>query len=704
MASVGLARAPELSAADYVRILRRHRWPTLLSTVAGALVASVYVQTLPVSYRSDAAIELDWGIPKAHLMENVDAVTRVVATYLESPDFLRKVVVALDRAESETDAAVIGAVEDLTRRLVVEPDLRFQIVRLSLSAPEKEGLVDEMRTICRLAIETYGESLKTRESGKIQYLSRRIDEERERINAVNRKIEEVSAFEKAFADYQGMRQREIELELEIGRAYQASIAARERAGLAGPRWGEEEPWIHPPLPLLENRVREGENQLLEYFFRGFTSKHPAVTLSEERTESVRRLLILELQRELSHVASQRAAFETSLRAHRGIPFDPAQRRAHVQDLETERSTLTNVYNELNAERERLRVEMRGEVPTLHLIEPPGPLPEPVRRAGRIYVSAGTTIGLLIGVSLAFLLESLRSSITRIEEIEATLGLPVIGVIRYVSIIARAPRRRELAGEEKRKYKDLYEYMAEKGDLPGGEARPPAQVLPVSDAVVMVSHARGAEADGYRYLRTHLEFAGFGRGKKTLLITSTGPQEGKSTTTANLACAFAQSGRRTLILDCNLRRSTLGILFNVPRKPGLSDVLKEGGDWRAHVREIGAVPGLSLLPAGTRPPYPTELLGFPLMRTIIAEAAAAYDMVLLDCPPTLPVPDAAILTAHCDGTALVVFHGKVPGESLMRAKEHLERTKGNLVGIILNNVMPESELGTHYYYYGYGYGH
>ena len=209
------------------------------------------------------------------------------------------------------------------------------------------------------------------------------------------------------------------------------------------------------------------------------------------------------------------------------------------------------------------------------------------------------------------------------------------------------------------------------------------------------------AEAYRVLRTNLNFAALDRPFQTLLVTSPGPEEGKSTTIANLAVVLAQSGVPTLLVDCDLRKPMVHKIFQLDNGRGLTNLLVDREASPAgYVRET-AVPGLSVLTSGPLPPNPTELLSSRRMAELIEELKKAYRMILFDSPPVVAVADAAILAAKVDGVLLVVRSHKSRNDMALEAKNLLDKASANILGVVVNGLPPRGESYYYYYYYYYG---
>jgi non-specific protein-tyrosine kinase len=214
-------------------------------------------------------------------------------------------------------------------------------------------------------------------------------------------------------------------------------------------------------------------------------------------------------------------------------------------------------------------------------------------------------------------------------------------------------------------------------------------------LVTVDHPRSPVSEAYRTLRTNIQFYGLDQPIRTLLITSASPQEGKSTTLANLAVTFAEGGHDVLAVDCDLRRPSLHSIFDLPNETGLTTALRDEEALNDVIRQ-SAVPNLKIITSGPLPPNPAELLGSQRMDRVIAALRERAEITLFDAPPTIAVTDAAILGAKMDGVILVVSAGKTKRDHALRAKRLLEKVNAKVLGIVLNNVKLDTTL---YQYYG-----
>jgi protein-tyrosine kinase len=222
-----------------------------------------------------------------------------------------------------------------------------------------------------------------------------------------------------------------------------------------------------------------------------------------------------------------------------------------------------------------------------------------------------------------------------------------------------------------------------------------QIQALNRSLITLTNPKSPISEQYRTIRTNIQFSTVDRPIRSILVTSAGPAEGKSTTSANLAVVFAQQGKKVLFIDADLRRSTMHYTFRLDNHVGLTNVLTKQVSLEKAVQSTEQE-NLDVLTSGPIPPNPAELLGSSSMKELLEQAYTQYDLVLFDTPPVLAVTDAQILANLCDGIVLVVSSGKTEIEAAQKAKEALANAKGKLLGVVLNNKkMKESQ---YYYYY------
>ncbi|MFC7381512.1 tyrosine-protein kinase domain-containing protein [Sphaerisporangium rhizosphaerae] len=281
---------------------------------------------------------------------------------------------------------------------------------------------------------------------------------------------------------------------------------------------------------------------------------------------------------------------------------------------------------------------------------------PVTPRPLVNLGLALLIGLLVAFSTLVLRDRLDTTVKSSEALQESAGSSVLGVIGYEKDARHHP-------------------------------------------LIVRENGRSTRSEAFRSLRTNLQFIGVDRRPKSLVVTSCLPNEGKSSTSANLAITLAQAGWRVILVEGDLRSPRIPHYLGIEGSAGLTDVLIDKAALKDVIQPWGPS-GLSVLPGGQIPPNPSELLGSNGMRAVLAELVADYDLVIVDAPPLLPITDAAALAAVCDGTLLLARYGKTRREHIARAVETLASVNARLVGTVLN-FAPGRRGG--YYGYGYGYG-
>lgn len=313
--------------------------------------------------------------------------------------------------------------------------------------------------------------------------------------------------------------------------------------------------------------------------------------------------------------------------------------------------LRNAQARLVQSLEDLRLTQAKQLETVVIDEYARPPERPIRPRVLTNTILATIAGLMLAVGVAFLMEYLDDTVKDPEEVEYATGLGTLGVLEQL-----------------------------KTDLP-------------NEALVVAREPRSPAAEAYRQVRTNIQFVNLDKKSKTLLITSAQPNEGKTTVAANLAIALAQSGRKVILVDCDMRRPTLHTLLEVDGNRGLCDMIIRGRNDTAYLSGT-LVPNLRLLPAGRIPPNPAELLGSERMKNVIDWLQDQADIVVFDSPPVLAVTDAVILSQVTDLTLFVVSAASTRYPSFIEALERIAAVDAPIAGVVLNKVDPQRD-GSYY---------
>ncbi len=365
-----------------------------------------------------------------------------------------------------------------------------------------------------------------------------------------------------------------------------------------------------------------------------------------------------LTKEIDALKEQIAAKQTEINAI-GTASNPTQ-EADLARSQTELTQLRQSLTYLLQSYENIRLAEAQSTSNIVVVEPATLPISPVRPRVVQNTLLGALLGLMLSIGLVFLIEYLDDRIRSPEQIDKVLKLPVVGLIAKMGNGYHGTGKRQL---------------------------------------IALREPRSPVVEAFRSLRTNIQFAGVDQPIRTLLVTSAGPSEGKTTVAANLAVVMAQAGHKVALIDCDLRRPTLHTQFNQVNRAGLTDViLRDPGQWSDLTLPSG-VPNLSLLLSGLLPPNPSELLGSKRMHQLVDYLHQCNDVVIIDAPPLLPVTDALVLAPLTDGVLMVVdFGGTRIGEAI-QGKAQLDQSGARILGVVMNKI-PTGRRGYAYHYRHY----
>ncbi|NUO80741.1 polysaccharide biosynthesis tyrosine autokinase [candidate division KSB1 bacterium] len=385
------------------------------------------------------------------------------------------------------------------------------------------------------------------------------------------------------------------------------------------------------------------------------------------------------------------ALQPKLEALKGIVAEYSQQLETLPEkslqlarLERAATVDEKIYLMMEEKYQESRITEVGQLGQVRIIDPAKAPSIPIRPKKKLNLIIGALIGLGLGFGLTFLFEFMDNTVRSIEDVEK-IGVTVLGSIPVIKEDEAMKRLKMLPGHMNGK----------NGAVDPNEAKVMAARL--------ITHfaPKSPISEAYRTFRTNLQYTKLDKDLKALLVTSPGPGEGKSTSVSNLAITMAQMGSRVLLIDSDLRRPVLHSIFKVDRRIGLSNVLVG----RATIEEAvqtTEIDNLFVMPCGTLPPNPSELLASSAMTRTLEQLKAMYDIVLFDSPPIIAVTDAAVLGSRLDGVILVVKSGQTDREAAFRAFTLLKNVNTRILGALLNGVQIESLYGSYYYYYHYYY--
>jgi capsular exopolysaccharide synthesis family protein len=342
-------------------------------------------------------------------------------------------------------------------------------------------------------------------------------------------------------------------------------------------------------------------------------------------------------------------------------------------LERELKLNENLYLTMKQKYEESRITEAGQQGKVHILDP-ALIAEKIKPNKKMNLFLGIIFGLGLGVGIAFVKEIIDSSVKSVEQLERK-GMTVLGIIPDMHNAGRKMSKNQFARKSK-----------------GG--------IDFKRRLITYEDPKSPISESYRSLRTNISYASPDKKIKSLLISSPQPGEGKSTTVANLAIAFAQLRKRTLLIDADLRKPVQHNVFEHQRGPGLAEYLIGEIDDFDTIIHSTKIENLFIVTAGGLPPNPSELLGSDRMSRLVAHLEEKWDMILFDSPPIVAVTDSSTISAEIDALVMVVKAGQTDRAAVDRALDTISNVRSPLIGAILNGANPETLAGKYSYYYSY----
>ncbi len=675
------AQEAGMSGRDILRILRKRKWLIIFSLVicvSLSIAATLLLLEYRPSYTSTAVLKVRPEKPTIIRPTG----TMVPATWIDS---LAAEAVSLTKSERVLQAAISrdevrnttwfqddpdNAIQRLIDDLSASPRVGSALVFVSMDGPDQDELPEIVNAVAREAV-TRGRELATQGTqDQIRLLTTEkadLVEQRDLVRSEKAKL-------LRDADVPDMLDRTNVLTMRLhGLAPQVTAMELEYAQ------------TETSLDLIRKQVQSGQIESLpqviqsldydwslrqlraamlnqrarrESLERKFGPNHRSVRDFEAHVKSME--LQLELRKKelvdaqvnslIANAESRKAIVLerlTKLREqYRFVDLSVRSLRAthsRYMQLDTRDDALTGAISRIDGRLVDLRMLLKGNEPITILHDAARPR-QPSFPKWEIMVPVGVALGLLIGLGLSFMLEMIDVSIKGPADITRRVDLPLLGMV---------PHQDDL--EEN--IKDL--------------------------RLAFATHPNSLISEAFRQIRTCLQFSGPASQRRSLLVTSPLPEDGRTTISLNLAASAARNGRKVLVIDANFRQPMIRTLFSASPEGGLSTALVGQANWRDMVLEIE--PNFSVMASGPLPPNPGELLGSEQMSAMISEMVAEYDQIIFDAAPCLLVTDAPALSTLVDGVLLVVRAGANTHGIVQRTREMLNRIGGHVVGVVLNGV-------------------
>ncbi len=707
----------ELNVIDYWLILKKRKYLILLSALLVVLFTFIFSEVLKPSplYEAVARVKFERNTTVAQqLLESLsysnanDLATQT--EFIRSFPVMERVAVDLGRVDSavpsedKRSAAYLNTIYNLGQEIKAQREGDTNIIRISAMSDQPEQ-AERMANSTAIAYRVENIAARNRlvtESRRfveeqLGNLEKRLNEAEEGLRAFKEREGQVflsdearaalETFTKLEDQYNEVMRKRAEGERQIAVLKRSDAVIGNQTGRI---FTEEQNAL---LTILNQRlldlIQERDTLMINY-----TRDHPLVIEQQKKIDNVKSEMIQELKSKVITLSDREDALQSQRDHYRQRYLGYPKAAIHMSRLERDVKVNSDLLATLKAKHQELLIKGAERIEEVTVIAPAMTPTSPINASNpTLNLMIGSLMGCFLGIVLAFARESFDTSIGTIEGVEEFLKVPVLGIIPQFD------------------HKELAE-MA-KAALPAHTS--PSVVDSLSKLICLID-PKSVLSESLRSLRTNIQFASMDRRVKSIIFTSAGLGEGKSTCVINLAITMAQEGMKVLLVDADLRKPIVHQRLGLNREPGLVDALLGTTSWRSYVRSatdlmLGTVgvdrvmntPGLDnlhVLTSGTESGNPNEFLNLAKIKALTSEMQEDYDIVLIDTPPILPVTDAVAFSSRVDGTILVYQVGRIGRNALKRAKFLLDHAQANVLGVVLTNV--KSEVTPEYGLYRYEY--
>jgi polysaccharide biosynthesis transport protein len=749
------------------RILRYRKRIVLLGLIVGLLPAIAFNQLQTPVY--EAATSMVFDEVAAPVPSGTDDVSRdillsnrleelssyafaqEIAASLPSP--LRQRFAMPEDAPAPIDTLAVAA-KQIQDNLLASPVRNSNVVQVAVQLPDARLAAAVANAAARVYQDRNDRIRRQGVGGVRRFVEEQMERTRSQLDsseAALRNYKEANHITSFDSEAQEVLRRNTEAEVLYNEARANRGAAEEKLAAVQQTLAKQKQDLVPSMTeasspavvRLRERLGELQSQYVELKLQGYAPTHPKMADLQQAIDETKRNLteeatklasgsgiadpLAQMERYATDAASLLIDIESFKAQENALKrvidgYDTAlgrlpEKEFQLARLTRERDVNHKIYTMLLEKLEETRIAEAERLPTMRILDT-APVPKtPIRPRKPLNLMLGLFLGALLGGGTAFGLESLRGGVESELELQRLTGWKPLGSIpRIDRVSSRTLRKLSEGGSDTHENRRLQR------------------------GLITLLEPESGPSEAFRMLRTSLQFQGVGSSCRTLLVTSVGPGDGKSTTLANLAIGFAALGDPVVVVDAEVRRPVQHSLFGVPRAPGLTDILlgaeqaaprpaalparresdKAGvGGWREATAERTAtlaevelpagllagglrptrVPNLSILTTGQLVPNPGDRLvtALPFLRAVVRQLRDEFPVVLVDAPPLLLVHDTAYLAKLCDGVLFVVSSHRAERDLLARARERLETSGANVLGTALNSVDPGRVYGYDTYY-------
>lgn len=710
----------EINLRDYWRVLSKRRWIIILFFLVCLTTVAIYSLTMTPIYQATAQLMIEKANPNILSTQELVAIDTSGTDFyqtqyqiLESRSLAREVIKRLNLSQypefkrpekkesnlpggiavpvignpsTDNDSSLVGA---FLGKLKIQPIRNSRLVKVNFESQDPQLAAKAVNTLAQAYIDWgLGLRLKTQQNAAV-FLDEQVKEVKRKLEASEQALQQyrekfgVAALTGGGGSKESQgsgsqdisRQKMSQVNAQLVEATNKRIEAeiyyrKAREALQHPEQAEAIPEAvnnqviiaikNQEVQLLREKTEKSEK---------FGPKHPTMVALNQEIESLRKKKFQEIKNLVDAMKSKYEATlaqEHSLQAALGRSQAETINRDKIaiqyQVLQQETESNRGLYDMLLKRLKETNVSEENRTVNIHVVDPAEIPKRPAKPRLKLNLLLACLVGLMGGVGVAFFLEYLDNTVKTPDDLKQYFNIPYLGPVPSFSI---------------------------ESENPGSE-------------LVSLTDPKSSASEAYRGLRTGILFSTPGHSPRSLLITSSGPQEGKTITSSNLAITMAQAGQKIMMLDCDMRKPRLHKVFNCEKGRGMSNILVGEGDWKK-LKVATQIPNLEIIPSGPIPPNPAELIGSDRMKALLAEILQEYDRVLIDSPPIVAVTDSVLLSRFVEGVVLVIQVGVTARDVIANSIRQLQDVQAHVLGAVLNavNIGKDSYYYYQYYYYYYG---
>jgi capsular exopolysaccharide synthesis family protein len=691
----------DINIREYWRILKKRKLVVALVAIALGVFSTFFAHwraPKPI-YTSECAVKFERDITLAILNQRfqwsdgteIDTQLSVVKSY----PVLKKVAqklgkVSQGKAISDEEFLLqpqsAFLLQDLQSKIQVEREEWANVIKISATNSSPTAAQRLANVVAFSYKEYHAEEQRKRAEDAIKFIARQLAQGRERLKESENEFNRFSREKQLVSiDLQSeallTRAKEINEELRgLGEANTELRRLKERLKqfAANPSSADDAFYALHATKQYEAANDKLVEMLLkrDSLLKDYTLQHPEVIAATREVIETARKMVLLLDMQIKTIGQKQEDLKQELAQVELKTNQLMEKKLEYDRLKRKVDSYTEMVALLEAKNQEAQIR-KAEIPENVSIVRPAMLPIAPTNPPKVFATGvlGVLIGVILGMLVAFITETFDTSLSAIEDVESTLETPVLGIIPH--------------GDGK----TLRSSIKETDE----------RLLELAERLQLAAHfaPRTMLAESFRALRTNVVSLNGRRNLKSIMVTSASPREGKTLVASNLAIAMAQAGRKTLLVESDLRKPVISHALGIDKSPGLTDVILDGVSWRETVRNIGEIvlkerredglgdlANLYLLTSGAVPSNPAEVTDSPKLLGTINEMKANYEMIIFDSPPILSTADPAILGSKVDGVLLVYRVGSVSRSLLKRSVIQLNQVQANVIGVALNDMKAE----------------